>query len=127
LSVAVDLEFMKKRKSRLIVNKGDENIALRLEDIAFIYREGSLVFVIDKEQKKFRSNQNLSQLINELDSDFFFRVNRKYIVNFNFIKSFKTFEKVKLIINLTIPVLHHQIIVSQETSPIFKKWVSGET
>jgi DNA-binding LytR/AlgR family response regulator len=117
---------MKRTKTRLIVKKGDENIALKVDDIALIYRDDMLVIVISKDQKKYLSSRNLMQLEAELDPVIFFRVNRKYIVNINSIKSFRPYQKVKLEINLVFTYAHHQIIVSQETAPLFKKWISGE-
>ncbi len=117
---------MPRKKSRLIVKRGEENVALRVEDVAFIYREGTLVIVMDLELKKYLCAKNLMQLENELDDRMFFRVNRKYLVNINCIKSYRSFEKVKLEVNLSFPNLNHQIIVSQETAPFFKKWISEE-
>jgi DNA-binding LytR/AlgR family response regulator len=117
---------MKKIKSRLIVRKGEENIALKLEEIAFIYRDNAVVFVVDSEQRKYLCNKNLSELETELDGRIFFRVNRKYILNINAIKSFKAIDKVKLEVNLTVPSLQHKIVISQETAPLFKKWIAEE-
>jgi DNA-binding LytR/AlgR family response regulator len=113
-------------KTRLIVKKGEENIALNVEEIAFIYREGALIIVVDKEQRKYLCSKNLTQLEAELSTHMFFRANRKYLVNINSIKSFRTYEKVKLEINLVFTNVNHQIIISQETAPLFKKWMSEE-
>lgn len=122
----VQVVAMKKNKTRLIVRKGEENIALKLQDIAFIYRQNAVVIAVDKDQKKYFVNANLAQLENDLDRGMFFRVNRKYILNINFIKSYRSFEKVKLEVNLVFPHLNHHIIVSQETAPLFRKWISEE-
>jgi DNA-binding LytR/AlgR family response regulator len=113
-------------RTRLIVRKGDENIALKVEDVVFIYRDNTLVMAVDNEQKKYLCNKNLMQLENELDEKLFFRVNRKYLVNINYIKGYKTFEKVKLLLMLTCHIPHHQIIISQETAPLFRKWISED-
>jgi len=83
------------------------------------------VYLIDKHRSKYLYDKNLSELEIELDPAIFFRANRKYIVNINYIKSYKTFEKVKLILELIIPDIQHQIILSQETAPEFKKWLAG--
>ncbi len=44
-------EYTKKRKTRLIVKKGIENIALKLDDVALIYTESKVVFVIANDEK----------------------------------------------------------------------------
>ena len=116
--------FLKKNRTRLLVRKGIENIALKICDIAIAYTENKLVFIIDKDGKKYMTDKHLGELEQELDNNIFFRVNRQYIVNIGFVKSYKAYEKVKLLVDLTMPELHHQIIVSQEMAPCFRKWIS---
>ncbi len=116
--------FGQKTKSRLIVKKGIENIALRTGDIVIIYTEEKLVFAIDKDGKKYIVDKKLAELELELDQNSFFRANRQYIVNIGFIKSYKTYERVKLQVDLSMPHLNHHIVVSQEMAPSFKKWIS---
>jgi len=117
---------MTKNKSRLIVRKGEEYITLAVKDVVFIYRSDSIVIVTDKHEKKYLCDKNLSQLEIELDSTLFFRVNRQYLVNINFIRSFKTFEKVKLQVFLSVSHTDHPLIISQKTAPSFRKWISEE-
>jgi len=116
--------FRPKTKSRLLVRKGIEHIALKTEDIVLIYTEEKLVFAITTEGKKYIVDKKLGELEHELDSGVFFRANRKYIVSVGFIKSYKTFERVKLQVDLSVPELNHHIVVSQETAPTFRKWIS---
>jgi DNA-binding LytR/AlgR family response regulator len=116
-------EYTKKRKTRLIVKKGIENIALKLDDVALIYTESKVVFVIANNEKKYIYDKNLSELEQELDKSIFFRANRQCIVNINYIRGFKAFEKVKLQVDLTFSIIPNKIIVSQETAPQFKKWI----
>src|SRR6187402_3401166 len=92
--------FLQPKKTRLVVKKG-----------------------IEKAGKKYLSDKNLCDLEMELDKNRFFRANRQYIVNINYIRSFKPYEKVKLQIDLATSDINHAIIVSQETAPIFRKWV----
>jgi len=117
---------MKKKKTRLIVRKGNENVVLKVEDIAFIYRDNTIIVAVDKEEKKFLCDKNLSALEEELDPAIFFRANRKYLLNIHYIRSYKTFEKVKLEVVLSISNSNHNIIVSQETAPLFRKWMNEE-
>ena len=112
-----------RKKTRLLVKRGMENIAVRLEDIALIYTQNKLVYVMDRFSKKYVSDKTLSELEEELDNTIFFRVNRQYIININYVKSFKAHEKVKLLIDITIPEINHSIIISQETAPAFRKWM----
>ncbi|HET9747206.1 MAG TPA: LytTR family DNA-binding domain-containing protein [Chitinophagaceae bacterium] len=115
--------FLQPRKTRIVVKKGIENIALPFEDIVLFFTENKVVYVIDKCGRKYLSDKNLSDLEIELDKNKFFRANRQYIVNINYIRSFKPYEKVKLQIDLAASDINHAIIVSQETAPAFRKWV----
>nr|HQV05427.1 LytTR family DNA-binding domain-containing protein [Chitinophagaceae bacterium] len=58
-----------------------------------------------------------------LDDSVFFRTNRQYIVNINYIKGYKPYEKVKLLVAVDLPDISHKIIVSQEQAPVFRKWM----
>ena len=98
--------FSSKKKTRLLVRKGLENISLRLEEIALFYTENKIVYVTDQAGKKYMADKNLTDLEEELDDTMFFRANRQYIVNINFVKGFKAYEKVKLLVELSLPELH---------------------
>lgn len=111
------------KKSRLIVQKGIENIALKVEDIAFVYTENKMFYVIDSSGKKYLCNQNLSELEEQLDERLFFRANRQHIININYIRGFKSVKRVKLQVELRLLASTHSVIVSQETAPLFKKWI----
>jgi len=100
-----------------------ENISLRLEDIVLFFTENKIVYVVDQWGKKYLVDRNLGELEEDLDGAIFFRANRQYIVNINYIKGFKPYEKVKLQVDLAIPDLNYSIIISQETAPAFRKWM----
>jgi len=117
---------MKKKKTRLIVRKGNENVVLKVEDIAFIYRDNTIIVAVDKEEKKYLCDKNLSALEEELDQSTFFRANRKYLLNIGYIRGYKSCDKVKLEVSLSLSNCNHNIIVSQETAPQFRKWMSEE-
>lgn len=112
-----------RKKTRLLVKKGMENIALRLDDITLFYTENKVVYVIDRFSKKYISDKTLTELEEELDENIFFRANRQYIININYVRCFKPFEKVKLSVDLNIPEINHSITISQETAPAFRKWM----
>ena len=113
----------RRRKTRLLVKKGNESIALRLDDVVLIYTQNKLVFVIDRFTTKYICDKSLGELDEQLDSVIFFRANRQYLVNINYIRSFKPYERVKLLVGLTIPQINHSVVISQETAPLFKKWM----
>jgi len=99
------------------------NIALLLVDIPVIYTKNKLVYVIDRHSKKYSIDKTLAELEEKLDYDLFFRANRQYIININFVRSFKTYKKVKLILDIGIPELEEPVIISQQVTRAFKKWM----
>jgi DNA-binding LytR/AlgR family response regulator len=115
--------FTAKKRTRLMVKRGLDHIFLHLDDIVLFYTENKVVFVVDKNNKKYMVDKNLSDLTAELDESVFFRANRQYLVNINYIKGYKTYERVKLQADLTISNTDHCIVISQETAPHFKKWL----
>lgn len=100
------------------------NVSLKLEDIVLFYTEDKIIYTIDKEGKKYVCDKNLSELDEELKGAGFFRVNRQYIINAEYIRGYKSYEKVKLTVDLVIPFADHLIIVSQETAPYFRRWMN---
>ena len=115
----------RKKRTRLVVKKGADNISIPLENIVFFYTENKIVFAIDQTGKKYVTKGNLSTLELELDNNIFFRANRQYIINIAHIKSFRIYERVRLRVEMNPVELndHHFIIISQETAPAFRKWI----
>lgn len=116
----------RKKKTRFIVRRGATYFALKHSDIALIYTSDKLVYVIDRESKKYMADKSLAELENELDHSIFFRANRQFIVNFNFIKSFKPYQKVKLLVDMDVPDIEEPVIISQQVSTAFKKWMNDD-
>jgi DNA-binding LytR/AlgR family response regulator len=113
-----------KKKSRILVKRGMEFQAVKLEEVVYFFTEHKLVFLVDKENRKWLAEKNnLSELEEELDKNLFYRANRKYIINANYIKRFKPLDRSKLTVELQLP-LNEEIIISQENSSSFKKWMS---
>lgn len=111
-------------RHRMLVKKGKENISLPISDIVLFHTEQRTVYAIDKTGKEYIVDKNLCDIELELDKSSFFRVNRQYIVNINFIHGYKTHEKVKLVVELTLSKLnHHFLVVSQEMAPQFREWM----
>lgn len=78
-----------------------------------IYTDNKVAYVTDNNGIKYISSKNLGELEKELDNCIFFRVSRQYVLNVNYIKSFKSFEKVKLKVDISIPGVKQPIIISQ--------------
>lgn len=111
-------------KYRLIARKGLEHVPLKLEDIALFYTENRLTFLIDREGKKYIADNNLSALEQELDKTKFYRANRQYIINIDFIKGYKTAEKVKISVEMAVDTVKSPVMISQDSAADFREWIT---
>ena len=111
-------------RKRIMVKKGLMSISLKLEDVVLFYTENKIVYTIDKEGRKYVCEQNLSLLEEALGNTGFFRANRQFLVNAEYIRGYRTYDKVKLMVDLAVPVTDQLIIISQETAPSFRRWMN---
>src|SRR5579862_1684064 len=112
-----------KKRSRIIVRKSGDFQIIKMENIAYFYTDRSLVFLVDRENKKSVVDvQNLSEIYDYLDHESFFRPNRQYIVSINYIKKYKKAGNNQLAIEMALPQ-PTEITVSQNNTSGFRKWV----
>lgn len=109
-------------KKRFLVKLGDKYSSVKSEDIAwFMYDEG-VTFAFTFENSRFPVNNSVDQLLEILDGDNFFQINRKYVLNFESIRNIHTYfnSRLKLEIN---PKAEEDLIVSRERVKDFKAWL----
>jgi DNA-binding LytR/AlgR family response regulator len=111
-------------KDRLVVKKGTSYYVMKTDEVAFIYTESRVVFLIDKTGERYIIEKNLSELELELPGRQFFRVNRKFIVSIDAIKSFKPSFKGKIALEL-MHLSKAEVSISQENAAQFRKWIEG--
>jgi len=111
-------------RSRIVVKKGIEFVSIPLDEAAYFFTDQKVSFLVTREGRKYLVNKTLKELEDELDARKFYRANRKYIIHISSIKSYRATEKVKILVELTIPV-SEQIIISQESAIDFRKWISN--
>lgn len=91
---AIDAAIKEKQELTSIVVKdeiGQKNIILSAKEIIYAQAENIYACVVtDKGSYKFR--HKISQLEDELNCGYFFRTNRSYIVNFDYISGYNTKE-----------------------------------
>ena len=115
--------YLTRRKTRLIAKKGTTFVSLQLNNIVCFYTENMVVYARDNGGNKYIVDKNLNALEEELDIQQFFRANRQFIVNVNYVLGYKTYERVKLIVKLEAS-FNHIVIVGQEKARSFRQWLS---
>jgi len=112
----------KQVKKRFIVKLGDRYRSVKSEDIAWFMFDEGVTFAYTFDQARFPVNYSIDKLSDVLNSDDFFRVNRKYMLNFECIKNIHTWFNSRLKIDVK-PKMDEDIIVSRERVSDFKLWL----
>lgn len=111
-----------KYKSRFLVKQGDKMLSIRTEDIACFHSKHGIVHIHTRAEKTYLSDFTLEDLIEQLDPLSFYRANRQFIVNADFISVVHKHFKGKLLIELA-HFTGDQILVSTEKATSFKQWL----
>ncbi len=109
-------------KSRFLIKQGQTWHYLTAEEVAYIYAEDGLVFLMDKKGKRHLLETTLEELALELNPDHFFRINRKQIVHFQAISEIHPFFNHRLKLSLR-PESKLENIVVRDKVKTFKAWL----
>lgn len=118
------LQSASQNKNRIVVKKGGDFIALKMDQIAYFYTEHKISFLVDKENKRYIVDKPLTDLLPDLDGKKFFRINRKYIANIDSIVKFRSVDNGKILVEL-IPSIAEEVLVSKENASVFKSWIEA--
>lgn len=108
--------------SRIMLSSSKAQVPTNVEDIAYFMAEGRYLFAITKSGGKYFCESTLYKLEEELDNREFFRLNRRFIVNFNSIDCFTPYSKSRIRVQLN-PQSEEEIIISSEKVKEFKEWL----
>lgn len=112
---------MNKRKTYFLVPHRDKLIPLAVSDIAYIYADMKTAKAITLEQKAYPLDHSLDDLMEHLDPEEFFRVNRQCIISHKAIEDISIWFTGRLAVNLKVPV-PEKITVSKRRITDFKAW-----
>ncbi len=118
-------EFNRSYKKRFIVKFGDHIQFKPVEEIAYIYAEGKLVYIVLQENnRRYIIDHTLEELENGLlDPACFFRINRKFIVHIEAVTDVRNFANGRLKVKCNTPS-EQDMIVSREKVNDFKDWLN---
>lgn len=113
-------------KKRFLIRIGDKLKKVETSSIACFYSMEKSVFLKTFENANLPVDFSLDALENFLDPETFFRINRKYIININAIKSMIAWSRSRIKLELDPPVDDAmETIVSIERSADFRKWMNS--
>ncbi|MEP1035058.1 LytTR family DNA-binding domain-containing protein [Ekhidna sp.] len=111
-----------KYKSRFLVKQGDKMLSIRSEDIVCFQSKHGVVHINTKNEKTYLSDFTLDVLSSQLDPRLFYRANRQFIVNADYITTVHKHFKGKLMIEMS-HFSDEQILVSSEKATTLKQWL----
>ncbi|WP_312075014.1 LytTR family DNA-binding domain-containing protein [Chryseobacterium sp.] len=115
-------DLIKKEKStlsRILVKIGYNLKIVQTSEISCFYSENKIVY-LQTQERAFPTDFTLDELSETLDNQKFFRVNRQFMINSDFIKNIHTSPNYKVELNFQPD---EEITVSRERVKDFKDWL----
>lgn len=109
-------------KERFLIRMGEELRFITVEEMNFLFSDQGLVYAQLADKRKFHLDFTLDQLVDMLNPDEFFRINRKFIVRLRAIDRIFTYFNSRLKLEV-IPKAPFELIVSRDRVHDFKRWI----
>jgi DNA-binding LytR/AlgR family response regulator len=108
---------------RFVVQFADKLKSVEVNTIAYFFALEKSVFLVTEDGHRYAIDYTLEKLDEVLNPKVFYRINRKFIVNFSAIKGMFTYSKSRVKIEL-LPNPETEVIVSSERASGFKEWLN---
>ena len=113
-----------KGKKRILTYVRNELRPISTEDIAYIFMESTITYVVCFDGSQSTSNSSLDELFSNLDESHFYRANRQFIVAISAINKIIKYGNNQLKI-LVDPNSDVDIIISKNRAAEFKQWLNS--
>ena len=117
------LDTKEQGKKRILTYLRHEILPVSTEDIAYIYTENTITYVVDKNGKRSTVNTSLDELQSSFDSNLFYRANRQFIISIIAIEKIIRYGNNQLKILMT-PESENDIIIGKNKAAEFKQWLN---
>lgn len=109
-------------KTRFMLKAGARFDIVETNDVAYLYAEDKVVFLVTKDQKKYYVDETLDELEQKLNPKSFFRINRKYLTQLPAIERIEPHFNGRLKIKIRYRD-DDDVYVSREKAEVFKRWL----
>ncbi len=116
-------EEKKAYQTRFIVSRGHRILSVKIDQIAYFEGEDRYVYLTKTDGTRYIIDYKLSDLEDLLDPQYFFRLNRSFIANFEAINSIATMSKSRFKVDVKPPA-KRDIMVSSINAKHFKAWLN---
>lgn len=110
-------------KASLLVSHRDKIIPVKTTDIAFFYYSNGIIHV-HLQNQEFHITEVLEELEKTLNPAQFFRANRQFIINRNFVHEIERYFSRKLVVKMRTKT-PEAIIISKVKSQAFLSWIES--
>jgi len=107
-----------------LVHFRDRLLPLSTDEISWFCTAEETSFAVTTDNKKHIVEGTLEQLQEQLDPQFFFRVNRQFIIHRKAIREISFYFNGRLLLK-TIPESTDKMLISKARVPEFKSWMNG--
>ncbi len=110
-------------KRRILTQRNNELLSVHTEEIAHIYTENTVNYVVCFDGSRSTTNASLDELYSQLDEHHFFRANRQYIIAISSIEKIVKYgnNQLKLLVS---PETNTPILISKNRAAEFKNWLN---
>ena len=110
-------------KTRILTYVRNELVPIPIKDIAYVYTENTITYVICFDGKRSTTNMSLDDMYTNLNSTLFFRANRQFIISITAIDKIIKYGNSQLKILLQSKT-SEEIIISKNKAAEFKQWLN---
>lgn len=111
-------------KKRILTYVRNELVPVTIDEIAYIYTENTITYVVCTDGKRSTTNLSLDELYAQFDDAYFFRANRQFIISISSIDKIVKYGNNQLKIIVT-PGSDTSIIISKNKAAQFKSWLNS--
>lgn len=116
-------ETLEKEKQRILTYVRNELVPIPIKEIAYIYTENTITYVVCFNGKRSTTNTSLDDMYNNLNNTVFFRANRQFIISITAIDKIIKYGNSQLKILLQSKT-SEEIIISKNKAAEFKQWLN---
>ncbi len=109
-------------KKRILTYIRNELVPISIDEIAYIFTENTITYVICFNGKKSTSNVSLDDIFMSLDPSLFFRANRQFIISIAAIEKIIKYGNSQL--KILIQDADVEIIISKNKASEFRQWLN---
>ncbi|WP_298765028.1 LytTR family transcriptional regulator DNA-binding domain-containing protein [uncultured Polaribacter sp.] len=116
-------EVLEKEKQRILTYVRNELVPIPIKEIAYIYTENTITYVVCFSGKRSTTNASLDDMYTNLNNTLFFRANRQFIISITAIDKIIKYGNSQLKILLQSKT-SEEIIISKNKAAEFKQWLN---